>query len=165
MFCAGSSGSSTYVSAAIFGVSPISPILPFGETAAASPSLSTAMTARMSSAGMLKIFAARSISSGGVSLARTHHLVVAVPPASFASVFCDSLVCCASGAVAAEGLPLELGIRDSRNRSTTIVVPTKNQRYDRLISSRGLADVFGLRAFTGVGVGGGGGGGGGGRGP
>src|SRR4051794_10437800 len=72
MFCAGSRGSSVYISRAISGVRPMRPILPFGEIAVLSPALSTAMTARMSSAGMLYIAAARSIWSGGASLRCDH---------------------------------------------------------------------------------------------
>src|SRR3954470_10110516 len=73
MFCAGSTGSSTYIWPAVWGMSCMSPIAPRCEIAEVSPALSAAMTARMSSAGMLYIAAARSIWSGGASLRRSHH--------------------------------------------------------------------------------------------
>jgi hypothetical protein len=53
MFCAGSTGSCTYMSPAVRGMSCIRPSAPAREIAEASPALSAQITARTSSAGTL----------------------------------------------------------------------------------------------------------------
>src|SRR5260221_4844705 len=72
MFCAGSIASCTYISPAVCGMSCIRPTAPACDRADESPPLSAQITARTSSAGMLLSCAARSISSGGASLRRSH---------------------------------------------------------------------------------------------